>query len=74
MSLNYIYDKKGKAEYVVLPIKYWQYIKKIISTEENEDKPDRKFNPNDYYGVISNLNLDVEEEIKNIRKEWSRNI
>jgi hypothetical protein len=81
-TYNYIYDEKGVAEYVVLPVKIWNFLKPYLSTSNEikleEIKPAEKqqaenFNPKDYFGCISHLNLDIEQEIKNMRNEWDRN-
>ena len=82
-TYNYIYDEKGIAEYVVLPVKIWEVLKPYLSLKEintSENKPveftnqnSAKFDPKDYYGIISHLNLDIEQELKNMRNEWTRN-
>ncbi|MDF1547053.1 MAG: hypothetical protein P1P88_04480 [Bacteroidales bacterium] len=75
-TLSYIYNKEGLAEYVVIPVEYWENLKVLLksklNTETEEDK--NNFNPQDYFGVISHLKLNVEDELKNMRKEWNRSI
>ena len=44
--------------------------KKVIKKADTKQK---KFNPRDYEGILSHLNLDVEKELVNMRKGWKRN-
>lgn len=76
-TLNYIYNKEGLAEYVVVPIEYWENLKSILKKakiKHENDTENNNFNPNDYFGAISHLKLNVEEELKIMREEWNRNI
>lgn len=75
-TLNYIYDQSGNKEYVVVPLSLWEKIKGYIPKIDNKIsvKPKNKFNPEKYYGLISNMNLDIEQELKDIREQWTRNI
>ena len=50
-----------------------------VSVEINEDKKrvikkasakQKKFNPREYEGILSHLNLDVEKKLVNMRKGW----
>ncbi len=71
--LNYIYDEKGSPEYVVIPIKLWNSVKKLINFNGDKNNSiNENFNPEEYYGLTSGLNLNIEEELKNIREEWTR--
>jgi hypothetical protein len=78
-TYNYIYNEKGLAEYVVLPVKIWEMLKPYLNSNEikiNEVVPNpnpEKFNPREFFGAISHLNIDIEEELKNMRSEWTRN-
>ena len=71
-SLNYIYNQTGLAEYVVIPVEYWNYIKKIIKDKAKPNTQTENFNPKDYFGAISHLNLNIEDELINMRSEWKR--
>jgi hypothetical protein len=76
-TLNYIYDKSGKTEYVVIPMSLWKTIKKNISKIENKDELNnvqKDFNPEKYFGLLADLNLNIEQELKDIRQQWTRNI
>jgi len=70
LTYNYIYNEKGVAEYVVIPVKIWDKVKEYLSPKNPEHK---KFNPREYKGMLSHLNLDIEQELINMRKEWTRN-
>ena len=74
LTLNYIYDEKGIAEYVVVPIKYWERVKQFVKIEKTKpaEKP-APFDPREFYGIISHYNLDIDDELKNMRDEWTRN-
>ncbi len=75
-TLSYIYDQSGNKEYVVVPLSLWEKIKEYIPKIDNKIKPKSKtnFNPEKYYGLISSMNLDIEQELKDIREQWTRNI
>ena len=73
-NLNYIYNIKGNPEYVVVPIALWN---KLSLGNPKKTAPDntiatKEFNPIDYYGAISHLDIDVEDELKKMRSEWDR--
>jgi len=80
-TFNYIYDEKGTAEYVVLPVKIWEILKPYLAKDEIkmkeinplESNKTENFNPKEYFGIISHLNLNIEQELKNMRSEWTRN-
>ena len=63
MLIEYIYDQNGQATHVVVPVSVWDNLKQHL------EKP---FNPSDYHGFISHLNLDIEQEIQTLRSEWNR--
>ena len=78
MKVKYIYDERGKIEFAVIPITDWELLKKNLgslnnSTEIAVQKP-KKFDPSQYEGIFSHLNIDVEREIQNMRNEWKINI
>ncbi|TAL57948.1 MAG: hypothetical protein EPN85_12790 [Bacteroidetes bacterium] len=55
-----------------------QFLKTIHVTVETEDEKTiesktKKFNPQEYEGILSHLNLDIEKELLNMRKAWKRN-
>ncbi len=77
MVVNYVYNDKGIAEYVVIPTIVWtsvqEYINKNNITFDLPSKPvEKKFNPREFKGLLSPLNLDIEQEILNMRSAWKR--
>ncbi len=76
MTVNYIYGSKGNIEYAIIPYSEWKKLKQNISLEETESIKDnnKKFEPSEYRGILSDLNIDIEMELKNMRDQWSINI
>jgi len=77
MIVNYIYNNFGKAEYAIIPNNIWLIfldflIEKKIDIETPIKNETNNFSPKDYYGILSNLNLDIEHELKEMRAEWTR--
>jgi len=75
MLINYVYNEQGVAEYVVIPSSVWfsvqEYLdKNKIQIEVLEKPKNKKFNPREFKGILSPLNLDIEEELLNRRKVW----
>lgn len=79
MIVSYVYNDKGIAEYVVIPADIWDAVKEFLQTKKiNTQNPNpprqiQKFNPRKYKGILSHLNLDIEQELINMRKEWTKN-
>ena len=73
MTLKFIYNESGVAESVVLPIELWQELKDLLKIKK-ENKPTKKFSPKDFRGAIKHLNLNIEDEIKQMRNEWKNSI
>lgn len=74
-DINYIYNDKGLAEYAVVPIKIWKKVEPLLEKDESKTKvKQNKINPKEYFGLISHLNLNIEQELIDIRDEWTRNI
>jgi len=79
MVINYVYNDKGVAEYVVIPTIIWnsvqEYLKKNnISNEIPEMPKKEEFNPRAYKGLLSSLDLDIEQELLNMKNAWKRSI
>ena len=76
MTVNYIYNSKGKPEYAVVPYFLWETIEKQFEKEKGKkiEKISEKFNPVEFKGILKHLNLDLDNEIKELRKQWARNI
>ncbi|MCX6148668.1 MAG: hypothetical protein NTW25_15655 [Candidatus Kapabacteria bacterium] len=74
MSVNYIYNTNGQPEYAVIPIQEWESVKKLIKESTALKSNSNEFKPSDYKGILSNLNLDLDSEITEMRNQWTRNI
>ena len=68
-----------KPEKGVLTIKLSESLAKskeleiiIIPVDQENQFPEKKFNPSDYFGVWSNKNIDVDNVSKEMRDEWDR--
>jgi hypothetical protein len=68
MRVQYVYNENGERESVIIPYEEWEKIRSTIKEEEVD------FNPDEYRGIYKNLDLNWEEEIKNLRDEWERKI
>lgn len=74
MTINYIYDQQGTLEYAIVPADVWEAVKKYAPATElstpikaPEDEP---FDPTEFYGMLSHLDLDIEQELLDMRKGW----
>jgi hypothetical protein len=79
MKINYVYNDKGIAEYVVIPADVWVRVQKYLKktqpkTELKDEQVKKKFNPRDFKGILSPLNLDIEQELLNMKNAWKKNI
>ena len=76
MNINYIYNAKGKPEYAVIPFSLWKKLSGKLDNKLNDKKvQDMKiFDPKEYRGVLTHLNLNIEDEILEMRNDWTRNI
>lgn len=71
MSIQYVYDKKGRRTGVIIPTELWNKVKEKI---EVEAKKKEVFTPSEYRGIYKELGADLEEEARSLREEWTRNI
>jgi hypothetical protein len=74
MVVNYIYNEKGLAEYAVIPIQLWHLYQQQVPQLAFSNPPittQKIFNPLKYKGLIKNLNINIEQELKNMRDEWT---
>ncbi len=78
MDIKYIYNYQGQQESVVIPMGLWRFIQgylpNLFKKEAEKDNvlENKKFDPTAYFGMTAYLNLDIEEELKNMRSEWNR--
>lgn len=75
MVVKYIYNSNGKIEYTLVPYIIWKDLKKYIDNDKiiTPIKNKKEFNPSEYRGMLSHLNLDIEKEIQNLRNQWTKN-
>lgn len=74
MIVNYIYDAKGQIEYAVIPIQFWEYVQQQLPKMPTPTEPmatKKTFNPLKYKGLIKSLNINIDQELKNMRDEWT---
>lgn len=69
MDVQYVYDKEGKQTGVIVPIELWN---RISSPKEGAKKDGAGWDPSKYKGMYKNLKVDVNEESKALRDEWTR--
>ncbi len=76
ITVKYIYDSTGEIEYAVIPYSIWKKIKKNITGNKIEKPKEEKkdFDPSEYKGMLSHLNLDIEKELRNMKDQWNTNI
>jgi hypothetical protein len=68
MKVQYVHDENDRRIGVIIPIDLWSEIR--FRVEEVEEK--EVFNPSKYRGIYRNLEIDLKNEIKNLREEWIR--
>lgn len=69
MEVQYVYDEEGRQTGVIVPIGLWNRISHMavnVQAEKND------WNPSKYRGMYKNLKIDVKEESKALRDEWTR--
>ena len=59
------YDEKGRKTAVIVPLSLWEKMKKRKRLKET-------FDPSEYRGIYRGLGIDLEEEIRSLREEWTR--
>jgi hypothetical protein len=67
MKVQYIYNEDGEKENVIIPYKEWEKIRSTL-----EEGKEAEFDPDKYKGIYKGLQINLEEEIKNLRDEWNR--
>ncbi len=75
MNVNYIYNTIGKIEYVVVPFPLWDRMKDYAEKiEDNNAIKKEEFNPSEFRGMLSHHDFDIEQELLNMKDQWTRNI
>lgn len=69
MDVQYVYDIEGKQTGVIVPIELWN---KISPPMEGVKKGKIKWDPSKYKGMYKSLEVDVNEESRSLRDEWTR--
>ncbi len=76
LTINYIYDQTGEAEYAVVPFDIWQQLRPYLQIPYTEvAKPEKlPFEPAKFRGILRHLNLNIEQELNEMRNHRYRNI
>ncbi len=69
-NIKYIYSDTGEVEAAIVPIQAWRAVEKQLQTVP---KPTTPFKASKFRGAFRKLNINVEEEIREMRDEWTRN-
>jgi len=67
MEVRYIYNENGEKENVIIPYKEWLQIRAMMKMTT-----EKTFDPDKYKGIYKDSELDLEQEINNLRNEWTR--
>ena len=79
MTINYIYNEQGTLEDAVVPVAVWEAIKQYVPANElvsdifAKNEAQKPFDPTEFRGILSHLNLDIEQELLDMRKGWLKN-
>lgn len=68
MEIQYVYDESGKRTAVIIPVQLWNEIRLKMKEGEKE----QVFNPSKYRGIYKNWTVNLEDEVKKLRREWVR--
>ena len=66
--MQYIYDTEGRKTCVIVPIDLWE----SLDTEKPAGEQVGVRDPGKYRRIYRDLNVDLEDEIRNLRDEWDR--
>jgi hypothetical protein len=67
--VKYVQNTNGKIEAAIVPIDLWKLIQQHFK-ELNTKKSAFEFSPTDFEQTMASLDLDIEEALDNIEKEW----
>lgn len=76
MNVNYIYNTKGNIESVIIPYYVWDALKvhiEKLEASEIENK-ENEFDPSEFCGILSHHNLNIEQELLDMKDQWTRTI
>ena len=71
VGVQYVYDEKGRRTGVIIPTELWNDVKGKIAVEV---KKKEVFTPSEYRGIYKDLEVNIEEEVRSLREEWTRDI
>ena len=74
MIINYIYNENGQIEYAVIPYHVWNSIKSYVIKTENMAAKKSDFDPTEFIGMLSHYNFDLEDELQQMRNQWTRGL
>ncbi len=74
MVVNYIYNTNGQIEYAVIPYNVWDSIKNYAELFEIKSEKKNEFDPTEFIGMLSHYNFDLEVELQEIKKQWTRDL
>ncbi len=74
MQLQYILNESGEKQSVIIPYHEWKKIRNRLDEPTDSREKKQFFNPVDYFGIYKERNLNLDEEIENLRDEWTRDI
>lgn len=74
MVVNYIYNTNGQIEYAVIPYNVWDSIKNYTELFEIKSEKKNEFDPTEFIGMLSHYNFDLEVELQEIKKQWTRDL
>lgn len=69
-QISYIYDAGGHVTYAVVPIHIWEELQRNLQNTTEVAAP--VFDPLQYEGCLSLDDMDIEQELLQIRQEWNR--
>lgn len=67
--IKYVQDTNGKIEAAIVPFDLWKLIQQHFK-ELNSKKSAFEYSPTDFEQTMAGLDLDIEEALNNIEKDW----
>lgn len=68
-NIKYIYSDTGEVEAAIVPIQAWRLVEQQLQAIPTPTP----FKASKFRGAFRKLNINVEEEIRKMRDEWTRN-
>jgi len=66
-DIQYVYDAGGRKKSVIIPVELREETHKVNKPRHTS------CNPQEYYGIYQDRNLDPKAEARALRNEWNRN-